>query len=153
MAALGIQFAIFKIKKWTVTRQMWIVLIIAMLMGTLTLVLQDPIFVLWKPTVVSWFMCVVLIGSQYVGKRNLFELFFGNVWKFSDRGTRHLTWIVGITMFLSGSANLAVAYTVSEPIWVTYRFASVFIWPTIMITASAIYLFKSGEIEALKDVE
>ena len=153
MGALVIQFCVFKIMRWPITRQMWIVLIIATLTGTLTLVLQDPVFIKWKPTVVSWFMCVILIGSQYVGKRNLFELLFGNVWKFSARGTRHLTWIVGVTMFLSGSANLAVAYSVSEPLWVTYRFASIFIWPTVMIAASAIYLFKSGEIKTLKELE
>ena len=153
MAALVLQFAVFKFKGWPITRQMWVILIIAIFTGTLTIALRDPVFIKWKPTVVSWLMCVFLIGSQYVGKRNLFELFLGNAWKFSARGTLHLSWIVGTTMFLSGCANLAVAYTVREEVWVAYRFASIFIWPTIMIAASALYLYRSGEIEALKEIE
>jgi intracellular septation protein len=41
--------------------------------GGLTLALHDPIFVMWKPTLVNWLFAIVFFGSHWIGERNLIE--------------------------------------------------------------------------------
>jgi intracellular septation protein len=41
--------------------------------GGLTLALRDPIFVMWKPTIVNWLFAVAFLGSQFIGEKTLVE--------------------------------------------------------------------------------
>ena len=139
MITVVIQFIACWIFKWPITKIMWLVLVVALVAGTLTIVLQNPIFVKWKPTVVSWIIGLILLANQFIGKRNVLDWLMGDYVQLSERIWRHQSLILGIGMLVSGSANLVVAYRFAEEIWVIYRFASAFIWPIIFAIAMAIY--------------
>lgn len=139
MITVVIQFIACWIFKWPITRLMWLVLVVAFVTGTLTIVLQDPVFVKWKPTVVSWIIGSILLVNQFIGKRNVLDWLMGDHLKLSEQMWRHQSLILGIGMLVSGSVNLIVAYNFSESIWVSYRFASAFIWPIVFAIAIAIY--------------
>lgn len=78
--------------------------------GGLTIALQDPIFVMWKPTLVNWLFAAVFLGSQWIGGRTLIERMMSHaievppvIW------TRlNLAWV--LFFLLSGLANLFVVY-------------------------------------------
>ena len=78
--------------------------------GGLTLALHDPIFVMWKPTLVNWLFAIAFLGSHLVGERTLIERMMRHaiavppgIW------TRlNLLW-AGFFIFL-GAANLFVVY-------------------------------------------
>ncbi|MBV5310578.1 septation protein A [Chromatium okenii] len=46
--------------------------------GGLTLALHDPIFVMWKPTLINGLFAVVFFGSHWFGERNLIERMMGH---------------------------------------------------------------------------
>ena len=50
-----------------------ITLVIVLVFGGLTLILQDPVFIKWKPTVVNWLFGLAFLGSQFIGAKTLVE--------------------------------------------------------------------------------
>ena len=148
MVAAVVQVALFKLKRWKVTGQMWAVFWGALGFGGLTLLLRDPLFIQWKPTIVYWIMAVAIGGSRFVGKGDLVQRALGAVLTLPARAWRALSWTWAAAMALAGVANLWVAYTFSEPAWVTYKFASAFAIPVLLTLGSFCYLAASGQMPA-----
>lgn len=96
-------------------------LVLILPFGGATLVLQDPRFIQWKPTLLQWLMAVAFAGSHFIGEKPLIRRLLDQqvtlppfVW------TRlSLAWI-GFFL-LSGAVNLFVAYTFDEATWVSFK--------------------------------
>jgi intracellular septation protein len=80
------------------------------LFGGLTIALRDPIFVMWKPTIVNWLFAAAFLISQMIGERSLIERMMGGaidlprpIWS-----RLNLMW-VGFFL-LTGLVNLFVVY-------------------------------------------
>ena len=104
-------------------RLMWMTALIIP-MGAATLILKDPIFIQWKPTVFNWGLAVVVLGFQMVGKQTLIERMMGNqitlprtIWV-----RINMLWFANFTIV--GAANLYVAFNYSEAFWMLYKLYS-----------------------------
>ena len=146
MGSAVAQLAVFKWKGWPVSRQMWIVIWVALVSGALTLVFQNKTFIQWKPTIVYWIMAVALVGSRYVGEGDHIQKALGKALVLPERAWAHLTWGWAVAMVLAGGANLAVAYGFSEAAWVTYKLVSSFVIPIVLTVGSVVYLAASGQL-------
>jgi len=51
---------------------------LVLVFGGATLILHDPVFVKWKPTVVNWLFAVAFFGSYFVGEKTLLERMMGS---------------------------------------------------------------------------
>lgn len=146
MVAAGAQMIIFKIAGWKITRQMWLVLLAALVFGGLTLLVRDKIFIQWRTTAVHWGLAAFLIGSRFVGQGHFIRNLFGRVMQLPDAAWRTLTWLWGLGYLASGAANLWVAYGFSEQFWVAYKLVAGLSLPFVLLAASAIYLAKTGQL-------
>lgn len=81
--------------------------------GGLTLALHDPIFVMWKPTVVNWLFALVFLASQYVGRKPLIERMMGHAIEVPARIWVRLNGMWVLFFIVSGLANLYVVYVYS----------------------------------------
>ena len=79
-------------------------------LGTITIMIGDPVFFQWKPTVLNWLFAGVFLGSMIIGEKPIIQRMMSghiqlpqNVWK-----TLNLSW-VGFFL-VSGAANLYVAF-------------------------------------------
>jgi intracellular septation protein len=80
------------------------------LFGGLTIALRDPIFVMWKPTIVNWLFAAAFLGSQLIGKRSLIERMMGNAIDIPSAVWTRLN-LMWIGFFLvTGLVNLFVVY-------------------------------------------
>lgn len=145
MVAVALQLLFYRLRKWPITGQMWLVFWLAMVIGTATLLLRNPVFIQWKPTIVGWIMGLALIGSRFVGKGDFIERNLGGAMKLSKAGWRDFTWIWAVGFVLFGCLNLYVALEFSEEAWVTYRLASVIAIPLILVLATGGWLAARGE--------
>ena len=145
MAASAVQVALFKFRRWKVTGQMWVIFWAALGFGGLTLVLRDPLFIQWKPTIVYAIMAVVIAGSRFVGAGDHVQRALGKMLILPDRAWRALSWGWAAGFALAGVANLLVAYRFSEAAWVTYKFASAFAFPVLLTLGSLGYLAATGQ--------
>jgi intracellular septation protein len=90
-------------------------------LGGLTLVLRDPRYIQWKPTVVSWAMAIAFLGSGFIGEKSLVERMFGG----SIQAPRAVWWRLSLAwagFFLAlGALNLYFAWYWSTEVWVNFK--------------------------------
>jgi intracellular septation protein len=78
--------------------------------GGLTIALHDPIFVMWKPTIVNWLFGAAFLGSQLIGERSLIERMMGSAIEAPKRVWNRLN-LMWVGFFLvTGLVNLFVVY-------------------------------------------
>ncbi|WP_296811750.1 inner membrane-spanning protein YciB [Thiocapsa sp.] len=80
------------------------------LFGGLTLALRDPIFVMWKPTIVNWLFAAVFLGSQLIGNRPLIERMMGNAIEIPAAVWLRLNMMWIGFFIVTGLVNLFVVY-------------------------------------------
>lgn len=113
IAAAALQVGWFWLRHRRVETMHLVTLALLAVFGGLTLALHDPIFVMWKPTLVNWLFAAAFLGSQAIGKRTLIERMMGHAIEIpSDIWARlNLLW-AGFFIFL-GLTNLFVVYIAS----------------------------------------
>ena len=104
-----------------VDKMLWISLVIIVVMGGATLILRDPTFIKWKPTVLYWAFAVVLLGADWILKRNMVRTMMQEQISLPDVvWTRlNLSWVAFFAFM--GVANLYVAFHFSENAWVNFK--------------------------------
>ncbi len=101
-----------------------LVLALALVFGTITLLLQDPLFIKWKASIVVWLFGVAFLGRLLFGRntlRGLLETSMGESLDAPRRLWRNLDITWGIAYMAFGFANLWVAYQLSESSWVNFK--------------------------------
>jgi intracellular septation protein len=105
-----VQVGWFRWRHGRTERMHVITLALIVVFGGLTLALRDPIFVMWKPTIVNWLFALAFVGSALVGRRTLVERMMGEAIDVPRPVWRRLNWAwVGFFVLL-GLANLYVVY-------------------------------------------
>jgi intracellular septation protein len=109
------------LRKRKVDAMLWISLAIIVVMGGATLLLRDPTFIKWKPTVLYWAFAVVLLGADLLLNKNMIRTMMQAQMSLPDAvWTRlNLSWVAFFA--LMGIANLYVAYHYSESTWVNFK--------------------------------
>ncbi len=104
-----------------VDSMLWISLAIIVLLGGATLILQDEVFIKWKPTVLYWLFALALSLSYLFFKKNLIQALLEKqmalpttVW-----GKLNAAWIVFFLML--GGINIHVAFNYSIDSWVNFK--------------------------------
>jgi len=104
-----------------VDTMLWVSLALIVVMGGLTLWLQDPAFIMWKPTLLYWTFATTLAGSAWLLRRNLIQTLMGEqlqlppaVW-----ARLNLAWVVFFAVM--GALNLYVARHFDEATWVSFK--------------------------------
>ncbi|WP_018231597.1 septation protein A [Thioalkalivibrio thiocyanodenitrificans] len=109
-------------------------------LGGATLLLHDPLFILWKPTLVNFLFAVVFLIPPWLGRSTLVESMMGHALHVPKRiwaRTNH-AWV--IFFIVSGLANLFVAYTFSEAFWVDFKLFGMLGMTLVFILGQAVYL-------------
>jgi intracellular septation protein len=77
--------------------------------GGLTIALQDPTFIMWKPSIVNWLFAAAFLGSHFIGERPLIERMMSHAVEVPARIWRRLNLMWSAFFVLAGLANLYVA--------------------------------------------
>ena len=141
MASLVIQCAVLQ-RMRQLNRTHLATLALVWLFGGLTLLLQDPVFIKWKPTILYWGMALAFAGSFWIGQRTLVERIVSalGVELEPERWRRlNLVWIGFFAV--CGVLNLYVAYAFSEEFWVQFKFFGLALAaPILFLVVQAVYL-------------
>jgi intracellular septation protein len=129
-----------------------VTLVLVIVFGALTLVLQDERFIKWKPTVLYTSMAIVLGAALWIWKKNFLKMLLGSqltlpapVW---DRLTG--VWI-GYFLFMA-AINAYVAAYYSTEAWVNFKLWG-YAFPGIFIVGQGLYIsryLKDDESEVSK---
>jgi len=140
IVAVIIQVLVFWIIYRRFEKTHLVTLAIILVLGGLTLLLQDKRFFMWKPTAVNWLFAAAFLLSEFIGKKPLIQRMMDhaitipeNIWYTLNR-----SWIA--LFIFSGALNLAVAYNFSEVIWVNFKVFGILGLTLLFAVAQALYL-------------
>ncbi len=124
-----------------------ITLAILVVFGGLTLILRDPVFIKWKPTVVNWLFGATFMGSQFIGEKTLVERMMSHaitapvaIWR-----RINLAWVVFFVAM--GALNIYVAYNFSEEAWVNFKLFGMMGLTLVFVFGQAFYLSRYMETD------
>jgi intracellular septation protein len=121
IAAAFLQITLFWLKNRRFENMHLVTLVILIVFGGLTLYLRDPIFIMWKPTIVNWLFGAVFLGSQFIGRRTLVERMMSHAITVPRPVWSKLNWAWVGFFTAMGAVNLFVAYNFSENTWVNFK--------------------------------
>jgi intracellular septation protein len=113
--------------------------------GGATLLLQDPLFIKWKPTIVNWLFAAVFLGSQFIGEKPLIERMMSSVLKAPPTIWQRLNLAWVLFFIASGVANIYVAYHFSEETWVNFKLFGLMGMTFVFIIGQGVYLARYAE--------
>jgi intracellular septation protein len=118
-----------------------VTLLLVLIFGALTLVLQDERFIKWKPTVMYASLGVVLGAALWVWKKNFLQILLGSQLKLADSiwGRLTLAWI--LYFFFMAAINAYVAAFFSTEAWVNFKLWG-YIFPLMFIVGQGFYIAK-----------
>jgi len=140
---------------WLVHRQFEkmhvITLLLVCVFGGLTLILQDEMFIKWKPTVINWLFAIAFIGSQFIGEKSLLQRMMGdhmslpaNIWL-----RLNIAWT--LFFIVLGIINLYVAYNFDTETWVNFKLFGLLGLTFVFVVAQSIYVTRFIEEPIKKD--
>jgi intracellular septation protein len=123
-----------------IERMLLIGVILVAAFGGVTLLLQDEMFLKWKPTVANWLFGAVFLGSQFIGQKTVLERMLGGnmalptpVWI-----RLNLAWVA--FFFTLGVVNLYVAFNFDTDTWVYFKLFGMLGLTFLFVIAQAFYL-------------
>ncbi len=112
---------------------------LAIILGATTLILQDEIFVKWKPSIFYWVFAIILFASHFIGEKTIIQRMLESnieapvaVWP-----KLNMVWAWFFTLL--GFVNIYVIYNFSTNAWVNFKLGIVGI-TLIFAVAQAFYL-------------
>ncbi|MCC8999739.1 MAG: septation protein A [Candidatus Contendobacter sp.] len=113
---------------------------LVLILGGATLILHDPIFVKWKPTVVNGLFAVAFLGSCFIGRKPLLERMMGEQLELPAPIWVKLTLAWAAFFFTMGLANLYVAFNFDENTWVNFKLFGMLGLTLVFVLAQAAYM-------------
>ncbi|HEX7233689.1 MAG TPA: septation protein A [Nitrosospira sp.] len=104
-----------------VDKMLWISLVIIVIFGSATLILQDETFIKWKPSVLYWLFSATLLIAHAVFKKNLIRAMMQEQIILPDQIWARLNASWAMFFALMGAANLYVAFNYSTETWVNFK--------------------------------
>lgn len=108
--ATGIQVSLQWLKHKKLENTHKINLGLILVLGGMTLFFQDDTFIKWKPTIINWLFGIVLIGSQFIGEKNIIQRMLDKSIKLPPSVWVRLNLMWAAFFFVSGLLNIYVAF-------------------------------------------
>jgi len=116
-----------------------VTLVLVLVFGVLTLVLQDERFIKWKPTVLYASMAIVLGAALWGWKKNFLQILLGSqltlptaVW-----GRLTVIWVAYFLFMAAINAYVAAYYSTED--WVNFKLWG-YIFPVVFIIGQGLYI-------------
>lgn len=153
IGASAVQVAYFQIRHKKVEKMQWVTLGLLIFFGGLTLLLRDPDFIKWKPTVVNWLFAIAFLGSEFIGKKSLLQRMMDQAVALPGVIWTRLNYI-WVSFFIAiGLLNLYVAFNFSEETWVNFKLFGMLGVTFVFIIAQGFYIARHVKDEDLQSAE
>lgn len=97
--------------------------------GGATVLLKDPVFIFWKPTVFNWALAGVSGVWHVMRGKCLFEDLLPDEIEMPKHVWKRVTVASTLHFFIVGAVNLYVAYNFSMDAWVSFK-----LWSAVLFT-------------------
>ena len=113
---------------------------VLLIFGAATLILRDPRFIQWKPTIATWCLAVGFYASTRIGKKPVMERLLGTKMTLPGEVWKNLTVFWSLFFLVSGGANLYVFMNYTESFWVYFKLYGQLGLTLIFLILQSIYI-------------
>lgn len=139
MAATVVQTGLIYVIDKRLQLMQKVTLMLVLVFGVLTLLLQDERFIKWKPTVLYVSMAIVLAAALWIWKKNFLQILLSSQLQLPDPVWGRLTLIwVGYFLFM-GALNGYVAANFTTDEWVNFKLWG-YVFPVLFIVGQGLYI-------------
>ncbi|MEA3404777.1 MAG: septation protein A [Pseudomonadota bacterium] len=117
-----------------------ITLALILVLGGLTLILQDEAFIKWKPTLVNWGFGLVFLGSHFIGSKPIIRRMMDSAISLPDVIWIRLSMMWVAFFIISGVTNLYVAYNYDTDTWVDFKLFGLMGMTIVFIIIQGFYI-------------
>ncbi len=151
MGAVIAQLGLLKLTGHPIEKMHWVTLALVLAFGSLTISFRDPLFIMWKPTVVNWLLAAVLLISGWLMRRSLMQRMLDQIAIFPDQVVKRLNYAWAVFFVFLGIINLWVAYNFSEETWVNFKLFGLMGLSLIFVIGQGFYLARYMPKNATED--
>lgn len=142
IAASFLQVALYWLKTRKFEKMHLISLALIAIFGSITIALDDPLYIKWKTTILEWVFALVFLGSQYIGEKNLVRRMMDKVMIAPDNIWKKLNYAWAGFFTLMGFVNLYVIYNFSDEFWVNFKLFGMLGMTLVFVIAQGLYMAK-----------
>ncbi|MDG6772948.1 septation protein A [Thiomicrorhabdus sp. ZW0627] len=117
-----------------------ITLVLILVLGGLTLALQDEDFIKWKPTIVNWGFALVFLGSHVIGNKPIIRRMMDQAIHLPDVIWTRLSIMWVVFFLISGIVNLYVAFNYDTDTWVDFKLFGLMGMTIVFILLQGLYI-------------
>ena len=121
ITATFLQILIVKLVWGAVENRLLGIALLVTVFGSATVLLRDPVFIFWKPTVVNWVLAATCVGWHVIRGRCLFEAVLPDEVQMPAQVWKRVTLVSTLHFAMVGAVNLYVAYNYSMDTWVSFK--------------------------------
>lgn len=142
IAATAIQVLVMWLRERRVEKMHLAVLALVVVFGGITLVLDDEIFLKWKPTVVNWLFALVFLGSEFVGAKNVVRRLMESKVELPDPVWTRLNTSWVLFFAFCGALNLFVVYNFDTDTWVDFKLFGLMGLTLVFVLGQGVYMMR-----------
>jgi len=142
IAASFLQVGLYWLKTRKFEKMHLISLALIAVFGSITIALDDPLYIKWKTTILEWVFALVFLGSQYIGEKNLVRRMMDKVMIAPDAIWKKLNIAWAAFFTLMGFVNLYVIYNFSDEFWVNFKLFGMLGMTFVFVIAQGIFMAK-----------
>ena len=142
IVATAVQVAVMWFRERRVEKMHIAVLAIVVVFGGITLALDDPIFLKWKPTIVNWLFAVVFLGSQFIGAKNVVRRLMESKVQLPDPVWTRLNTSWVLFFVFCGALNLFVVYNFDTDTWVDFKLFGLMGITLVFVLGQGFYMMR-----------
>lgn len=146
--AAALQVGYHWLRHGSVPKMQLITLALLVVFGGLTLILHDPVFIKWKPTVVNWLFAGAFLVAPLFTEKTLIERLMGHAVTLPAFAWSRLNIAWSLFFIFLGALNLFVAFNFSEEIWVNFKLFGLMGLTLLFALAQGFYLARHMPAEA-----
>ncbi|HWL61423.1 MAG TPA: inner membrane-spanning protein YciB [Steroidobacteraceae bacterium] len=123
--------------------------VLVLAFGAATLLLRDPVFIQWKPSIFMWVLAAAFLGSVFIGRQPLVQRFLQQA--VGDAPMSRSEWLklnsAWILFALAvGALNLVVAFNAPESTWVNFKLFGLPVLTFVFLLGQFYWLHAKGKL-------
>lgn len=140
IAASILQNAAYWLKHRRFEKMHLITMAVIIVLGGLTLIFHNAMFIKWKPSIIYWIFGGVLLGSHYIGEMPLLKRMLYSKIKLPDFVWKKLNAAWAIFFIFLGFLNIYVAYHYDTQTWVYFKLFGTLGLTFLFVFIQALYM-------------
>ncbi len=119
--------------------------VLVLVFGGMTLMIHDPVFIKWKPSIVNWLFAGAFLLSQYFFSPTIVQRLMGENVTLDDGSWKRLN-LAWVGFFIvAGTLNLYVAFRYDEATWVNFKLFGLMGLTLVFALAQGVWIARKAE--------